>query len=414
MSTKYIYYSLVVLGFVTMSCSKQKFANPVDTGNKIEFNGKLTLIWMTDTTITMKWQSNLETITGFEIEQSTDGINYTLIKTISGDIHSITIDGNFNENLTYFFRIRGRYDQNFTNYSNSIKMHYPQQRDLITLSSSLPLAFSPDGQTLVSASSDSTLTLWRTSDGGLIKTLTGHSDRVNSASFSPDGTTIASGSDDKTIKLWRTSDGSLIKTLPENSPVYSVAFSPDGQTIASGNGNLTFWRTADGSILRSIVIDSFSFVTSVAFSPDGKTIACSTFGNNSVNLLNASDGEILKSLTGPTEYINSVVFSPDGQTIVTGSNNEIILWKTSDGSLINTLAGIANSLSFTPDGQIIASLGGGKLNLWRSIDGSLIQSYFEGLASSTGRVSISPNGEMIANTSYGIKLRTLKYWQIMP
>ena len=47
----------------------------------------------------------------------------------------------------------------------------------------------------------------------LKKTLTEHSDSVNSVCFSPDGRYIASGSFDKTIKLWEVGSGVAVKTL---------------------------------------------------------------------------------------------------------------------------------------------------------------------------------------------------------
>ena len=64
------------------------------------------------------------------------------------------------------------------------------------------ISFSPDGQTIVSGSSDRTIRIWDANTGDLIHTFTGHSDEVISVSFSPDGKTIASGSYDHTIHLW--------------------------------------------------------------------------------------------------------------------------------------------------------------------------------------------------------------------
>ncbi|MEM6840058.1 MAG: AAA family ATPase, partial [Cyanobacteria bacterium P01_C01_bin.120] len=85
--------------------------------------------------------------------------------------------------------------------------------------------FSPDGQTLATASFDGTAKLWQ-ADGTLITTLEGHSDRVGEVRFSPDGQTLATASGDGTAKLWQ-ADGTLITTLEGHSDwVYEVRFSP--------------------------------------------------------------------------------------------------------------------------------------------------------------------------------------------
>ena len=78
------------------------------------------------------------------------------------------------------------------------------------------VAFSPDGKTLASGSTDTTIKLWDVATGRSIATLTGHSYWVNSVAFSPDGKTLASGSRDNTIKLWQESTVTAETVTPVN------------------------------------------------------------------------------------------------------------------------------------------------------------------------------------------------------
>jgi WD40 repeat protein len=65
------------------------------------------------------------------------------------------------------------------------------------------VAFSPDGKTIASASSDRTVRRWDTRTGQPIgQPLTGHTGPVKAIAFSPDGTMIASANMDRTVRLW--------------------------------------------------------------------------------------------------------------------------------------------------------------------------------------------------------------------
>lgn len=187
--------------------------------------------------------------------------------------------------------------------------------------------FSPDGKSLVTTS----LRLW-SRDGKLLNTFGGnggHTDEVVDVSFSPDGQTIASASFDRTVKLWRR-DGTLLNTLKgHDGEVTSVSFSPDGTLIASASADKTvrLWSSyGTSSIILSAHEDG---VNSVSFSPSGKMIA--TASNDKTVKLWSLDGQLLKTLEGHKSYVWDVSFSPDGKTLASGSaDNTIILWDLED------------------------------------------------------------------------------------
>jgi PAS domain S-box-containing protein len=96
------------------------------------------------------------------------------------------------------------------------------------------LEFSPDSQILASGSEDTTIKLWSL-DGQLLRTLTGHGDRVNALTFIPLnsglpdawGIVLASASWDNTIKLWSL-DGTVRTTLEGHEErLLNLAFHPE-------------------------------------------------------------------------------------------------------------------------------------------------------------------------------------------
>lgn len=107
------------------------------------------------------------------------------------------------------------------------------------------VAFSPDGGTLASGSSDKTIRLWDVrTRRRLGPPLTGHTDAVRSVAFSRDGRTLASGGDDRTIRPWdirtRKPRGAPLIAVPNthNELIPTISFGPDGRSLAIARGTI--------------------------------------------------------------------------------------------------------------------------------------------------------------------------------
>jgi len=110
---------------------------------------------------------------------------------------------------------------------------------LLTISTAhsvICIAFSPDGNQIVSGSEDKSVQVWDAKTGKQLRELQGHTGKVNSVTFSPDGSQIISGSHDRSVWMWDAKTGKQLKELQGHTNwVWSVTFSPDGNQIASGS-----------------------------------------------------------------------------------------------------------------------------------------------------------------------------------
>jgi WD40 repeat protein len=224
----------------------------------------------------------------------------------------------------------------------------------------ISVAFSPDGQRIVTGSTDGLAKVWEAASGRALHTLKGHADWVISAAFSPDGQRIVTGSDDRTAKVWDAASGKELLTLKGHSiGVASVAFSPDGQRIVTGSrdGTAKVWETASGTELFTLKGHTDT-VFSVAFSPDGQRIVTGSH-DYTAKIWNAANGQEINTLNGHRSMVYSVAFSPDGRRIVTGSDDSTAkVWEAASGRELLTLTGHSGgvvSVAFSPDGQRIVT-----------------------------------------------------------
>jgi WD40 repeat protein len=241
--------------------------------------------------------------------------------------------------------------------------------------------FTRDDALLANAWHDGTVGLWRTSDGVLAHTLTGHSTDVYCIACSPAADVLLSCDFEGAVKVWDTATGAELHTLPRHlQAVTALAFDASGALAATGclEGRIRLFDARAGwQPLHTLPVHGSAFgVNSLQFSPAsvarGPLLACGS-SSRSVKLWDVRDARearLLHTLRGHRDAVRAVAFSPDGALLATGSDDATVnLWRVADGALLHTVPVHGHSvlaLAFHPrDASVLATcIYGGVLTLW--------------------------------------------------
>lgn len=160
-------------------------------------------------------------------------------------------------------------------------------------------AISSDGKLVAVGYSDGSIQLLNTREGNTNwQTLRGHDGEVTNVAFSRDGNSLVSADDDTNVVVWQLGASPVacqsFKPALDYPPdaedilsIESVAFGQDDQTLAFGSSDsITLWDLKSGSTIGSLELSKSAEVKTISFSPDGTKIAMG--GDRVVLLFNAN------------------------------------------------------------------------------------------------------------------------------
>jgi WD40 repeat protein len=207
--------------------------------------------------------------------------------------------------------------------------------------------------------------------GETVREFTGHKLSVSSVAFSPDGNQVLSGACDRTVKLWdRLTGEELLCCRGHQSIVTSVAFGSMGRRALSGSwdGTVRLWDLETGRRLKQFD-GHVGKVQCVAFSLDGR-YGASGSDDRTIRLWDLQGGEEVRRFDGHKDIVFSIAFWV-GDRILSVGGRTIYIWDQNNGRQLHCsseLPSTGQSLSwFDLAGRKHLLVGTEKdgLSLWR-------------------------------------------------
>lgn len=268
-------------------------------------------------------------------------------------------------------------------------------------------AWSPDDSRLASAGLSGRVKIWDAATGKMLLQLTGHDAAVQHLAWSADGERLATASFDETARVWGLSTGGEPKILQHQTFVTWVAWSGDRLATAEESGTVRLWDAASGALVAEIghlPHAAHQLVWDVA----GRRLLMAGADGTAWIWDPASDH--LLDLAGHRDRLSTVAWSPDGSQVLTTSRDGTArIWDAASRTSTRELALTREITAGTwnPAGTTVAlASGDGVTSLWDVASG-LRLATLSGHEAAILAIAWNQDGSLIAT---GSSDRTARIW----
>jgi WD40 repeat protein len=280
------------------------------------------------------------------------------------------------------------------------------------------VAFSPDGNTLVSCDDHTSAILWDVQARRRKAQLLGTAPGVSGVSYSPDGTVLATGGSD--INFWDSRGRKRRRVFPgHRGPLADVAFSGDGERLAScGCDAIVRLRDVQSGKNLWSIRSKKAWSSRVLFLCQDKLLAAGC-GDGQVRIYRCSDGQAVANLTGHSRTVMALALSPDGKTLVSSSfDGTVAFWDVpsfKQRARFKLDENAAGGLAFAPNGEFLAAGGfDGTIIIWQLWSRQVL-TRLRGHKQPIMTVAFSPDGKYLASGGGNIidgGMSELKLWDV--